>query len=140
MKSGLAKGFIYLAMIVSFAHISLAQVLYNSSTGADGALDLSSGGKEVQLPESGILNYTTVNIPVGMGLSFRRNSKNTPVIILAQGKVTIHGSISVNAYQNVPGPGGYYGGNYNQSGVGPGGGTPAMTGSAGDGKWVGHYH
>lgn len=141
MKSGLAKGFIFLAVIVSLAHTSFAQVLYNSSTGADGALDLSSGDKEVQLPESGILNYTIVNISEGKKLTFRKNSKNTPVFMLAQGKVTIGGFISVDANQNVPGPGGYYGG---QPGFGPGGGAACnpntITGSCpseSQGKWVG---
>ena len=49
----------------------LAQAQFNSgSTGADGALDLSTmtcpnNTCEVQLPESGVLNYTTVNIPGG---------------------------------------------------------------------------
>ena len=42
-----------------------AQTFSSGSTGADGALDLAAGDRRVQLPDSGILNYTTVNIPNG---------------------------------------------------------------------------
>lgn len=132
----------------------VAQAQFNSgSTGADGALDLSgcqphqiSGACEVQLPESGILNYTTVNIPNGKRLQFIRNSRNTPVIILAQGNVNIAGAIEVNAgrYRLYPngwyfdfftsGPGGFDAGDYGRSGFGPGGGL--ISGDS-NGKWIG---
>jgi len=50
----------------------------------------------VQLPESGVFNFTTVNIPAGVTITFRRNSRNTPVTILASGNVTIAGTIDVS--------------------------------------------
>ncbi len=146
MKSRLAKGLFFLLIIASLAHVSSAQVLYNSSTGADGALDLSKmdcGSCFIQLPESGILNYTTVNIPVGKVLTFHKNSKNTPVFVLAQGKVTIAGVIAIKG-EKTPGPGGFYGGAYNQPGFGPGAGaactSTTITGRCppdSQGKWKG---
>lgn len=116
---------------------SVAQAQFNSgSTGADGALNLATmtcpnNVCEVQLPESGILNYTTVNIPQGKTLIFKRNLRNTPVIILAQGNVVIAGTIDVSApySSREPGPGGFRGGDVEKSGFGPGGEN---------GQWVGN--
>ncbi|MFO0733725.1 MAG: hypothetical protein U0361_22760 [Nitrospiraceae bacterium] len=48
------------------------------------------------MPADGILNYTTVNIPGGVTVSFTRNALNTPVILLAQGDVVINGTVHVN--------------------------------------------
>ncbi|MGB7208760.1 MAG: hypothetical protein WBD27_08900 [Pyrinomonadaceae bacterium] len=119
----------------------------SGSTGADGALDLlnacgPSNVCHVQIPESGVLNYTTINIPgtpTHRTLRFIRNSRNTPVILLAQGNVTIGGTVDVSAdhYSGglgyVPGPGGFYGGTGGLPGFGPGGGTQ----SSPHGKWIG---
>jgi len=116
----------------------LAQAQFNSgSTGADGALDLSTcptSTCEVQLPESGILNYTTVNVPQGKLLRFALNSRNTPVVILAQGNVNVLGEISVTGNGRIAGAGGFYGGNGCQNGFGPGGGI--FNGQSA-GRWVG---
>lgn len=72
-----------------------AQAAFNSgSTGADGAFN-PVVNTEVQLPPSGILNYTSVNIPAGVTVKFKRNQANTPVYILASGDVTIAGAIDV---------------------------------------------
>lgn len=136
----------------------VAQAQFNSgSTGADGALDLSNcqnnpliGACEIQLPESGILNYTTINIPTGKNLIFKRNSRNTPVILLAQGNINISGSIEVSAsivrhcgpnnwcrdYRSA-GPGGFNGGDSGRPGFGPGGGIIATDSALQHGKWVG---
>src|SRR6185436_13189552 len=99
------------------------------------------------LPESGVLNYTTVNIPVGRTLKFAKNSRNTSVYMLSQGGVAIAGTIDVSANrvvdcpagppfpQTVPGPGGFYGGSLGSPGIGfgPGGGTSGSP----SGRWVG---
>lgn len=133
-----------------------AQGFSSGSTGADGALDLSSmvcpnNFCIIQLPESGIFNFTTVNIPVGRVLVFKNNSRNTPVIMLAQGNVNVAGSIDVSApiYANsssstfpsaepkTPGPGGFYGGASNRDGFGPGGGVFGEDSSLWKGRWVG---
>src|SRR5258707_10454020 len=101
-----------------------AQGFVSGSTGADGALDLAlmncpSNICTVQLPESGVLNYTTMNVPSGKILQFGANSRNTPVIILAQGDVTIRDVLTVSAkdggFYQIPGPGGFYGGEEKQS-------------------------
>ena len=133
------KRFLLIAAFVCALPL-FANAQFNSgSTGADGALDLltmtcPNNICEVQLPESGILNYTTVNIPSGKLLRFKFNSRNTPVIVLAQGNITISGTISVDADGTIAGTGGFYGGTGNsQNGFGPGGGTS----SAGNGRWVG---
>src|SRR6266850_779576 len=73
-----------LACTAQSAH---AQGSFNSgSTGADGAFNPSSS-TTLQVPESGVFNFTTVNIPGPVTVTFTRNSKNTPVTILATGDV-----------------------------------------------------
>src|SRR5438128_3435684 len=133
---------LFMGFILLLSLSAQAQTFSSGSTGADGPLDLTSGDRKVQLPESGVLNYTTVNIPAGKSLTFKRNPRNTPVIMLAQGTVTILGFISVDglsdpdtpAFNTTPGPGGFYGGAPYQPGFGPGGGTPN---SPFNGRWVG---
>jgi hypothetical protein len=52
---------------------------FNSgSTGADGALAPAVPTFEVQVPESGVLNYTSINIPQGTTVKFKKNRLNTP--------------------------------------------------------------
>lgn len=119
--------------LVASSLICVAQTFSSGSTGADGALDLTYGGdRVVQLPPSGILNYTTINIPEGYTLTFTKNFQNTPVIMLAQGTVNIGGTIQISGSSPAPGPGGYYGGQQNQPGIGPGAGQVEQSGS-----WVG---
>lgn len=101
---------------------------FNSgSTGADGALNPAIN-TEVVLPASGILNYTSINIPAGVTVTFKRNVTNTPVVLLVQGNATIAGTLSVSGTRSADtgtagdgvladdgtpgkgGPGGYDGG------------------------------
>lgn len=124
----------------------------SGSTGADGAFN-PTANQSVQLPPDGIFNYTSVNIPSGVTITYIKNAANTPVTILATGDVTIAGTIDVSATPPVNpadvsgaglgGPGGYNGGrggqpggvvsgwvsgytgiNVGRAGVGPGGGAP----------------
>jgi hypothetical protein len=116
------------AFVLAALAAASAQAAFNSgSTGADGALS-PTVNTEIQLPESGILNYTTVNIPSGVTVKFKKNTANTPVFILASGNVTIAGTIDIrgtdatstgtygdgaqgdDAIPGVGGPGGYDGG------------------------------
>lgn len=76
--------------------VASAQAFTSGSTGADGALNVTVN-TEIPLPASGILNYTTVNVPVGVTLKFTKNTANTPVYILATGDVTIAGTIDIRA-------------------------------------------
>lgn len=135
----------------------LAMMLWNSaayatfvsgSTGALGAFNPTSN-IEVVLPTNGVLNYTTVNIPSGVTVTFTKNAANTPVYMLATGDVIVAGTINVNggnATSTDPGkggPGGFdggYGGATNTpggKGFGPGGGNPATNNNGGAGGGFG---
>lgn len=122
-RRGASVVFLMAALAAASAHAA-----FNSgSTGADGALN-PTVSTEIQLPESGVLNYTTVNIPVGVTVKFKKNTANTPVVILASGDVTIAGGIDIrgtdaastgtdgngvlgdDGIPGVGGPGGYDGG------------------------------
>lgn len=130
---------LFLATLLTVC-VAMAQSFSSGSTGANGPLDLTTGDQTVQLPPSGILNYTTVNIPIGRTLTFQGNLTNTAAVILAQGTVTVSGTINVSAAGLTPGPGGFYGGFGRQAGFGPGAGQPAFAGvlpSMHDGTWIG---
>jgi hypothetical protein len=124
-----------------FCTIAPAMAAVDSgSTGADGALNPSIN-TEIQLPASGILNYTSINIPEGVTVKFKKNALNTPVYLLASGNVTIAGVINVSATDAKPsgtagdgntaddgipgtgGPGGFDGG---RGGRADQAGTPAI--------------
>lgn len=114
--------------------IQMASAFDSGSTGADGAFAPTSS-TVLQIPEGGVLNYTTVNIPTGVTITFLKNSQNTPVTMLATGEVTIAGTINLNAENGnyiiagAGGPGGFDGGvggvlnQIGKRGEGPGGGT-----------------
>ena len=126
---------VFLAGIVFSTPLS-AQTFVSGSTGADGALN-PAANITIPLPPSGILNFTTINIPSNVTVNFTRNEANTPVVMLATGDVTIAGIIDVSggdAVGGIPGragPGGFDGGmggaGFGSSpngtpGLGPGGG------------------
>ncbi|MEW6131395.1 MAG: hypothetical protein AB1757_30480 [Acidobacteriota bacterium] len=112
---------------------TVAQNNFNSgSTGADGAF-APTASQTIQVPESGVFNFTTINIPGGVTITFTRNSRNTPVTLLASGNVTISGVIRVdgqagagNGNSGLGGSGGYMGGS-------GGLGFSSFTGISGDG-------
>ena len=99
----------------------------SGSTGADGALS-PTVNTAIPLPDSGVLNYTSVNIPAGVTVTFIKNTTNTPVYLLAKNDVTIAGIINItggdatstgtygdgaladDGIAGVGGPGGYDGG------------------------------
>jgi hypothetical protein len=95
----------------------------------------------------GVLNFTTVNIPQSVTLSFTKNATNTPVTILATGSVTLNNGSTIDvsgqagqAYGKPGrgGPGGYDGAaggdglttNVGGAGLGPGGGGGGSGSSA----------
>ena len=149
-----------LAFLTSLGTLSHA-VFNSGSTGIDGALS-PTVNTLVQIPPSGILNYTTVNIPVGVTVTFRKNATNTPVILLVSGDATIAGTVNIsgNESKNVgaagdgnigddglPGvgaPGGYDGGRGGKSGANNtiigGGGLGPGAGQAGDYYTASGYH
>jgi hypothetical protein len=143
-------------MLVCIAPKLHAQCPFNSgSTGADGAF-APTKSQDVQVPESGVFNFTTVTIPSGVTITFIRNSRNTPVTILAQGNVTINGRFDVSGKPGGTGrfqfgrggPGGFDGGGGGFMGIstdpffpgisgdGPGGGG----GATGLGPCCNNYH
>jgi hypothetical protein len=50
----------------------------------------------INLPPSGVFNFTTINIPDQVIVKFNRNAGNTPVTMLASGDVSIQGLIDVS--------------------------------------------
>lgn len=124
----------WVMVLVTACWTSIALAAFESgSTGADGAFE-PTANIALQIPESGVLNYTTVTIPTGVTVTFKKNSQNTPVTILATGDVTINGSINLDGSAGnyiIPGaggPGGFDGGQggaaygIGKRGEGPGGG------------------
>jgi hypothetical protein len=81
-------------LLATLAAASAQAAVSSGSTGADGALN-PTVNTEIVVPESGILNYTTVNIPSGVTVKFKKNTANTPVFILATGDVTIAGTVDI---------------------------------------------
>lgn len=80
----------------AFALSSTAWAVFTSgSTGSDGALT-PTVNTEVVLPPSGVLNYTTINIPTGVTITFKKNATNTPVTLLVQADATIAGTIDIS--------------------------------------------
>src|SRR5262245_28802837 len=130
---------------------SQAQGFNSGSTGADGAF-APSASQAVQVPDSGVFNFTTVNVARGVTITFIRNTRNTPVTILATGNVTIAGVINVdgdggtsNGSGGLGGVGGFTGGTggFNDgsggTGDGPGGaagGARSTRGSGGGGGFA----
>ncbi|AIY41390.1 PE family protein [Collimonas arenae] len=116
-----------LVFLISAIAAMSAHAFSSGSTGADGAFS-PTVNTEIVLPPSGVFNYTSINIPVGITVTFKKNVANTPVFLLASGNVTIAGKIDITgndakptgtygdgalADDGVPGtsgPGGYDGG------------------------------
>lgn len=93
----------------------------SGSTGADGILN-PQVNTEIQLPESGILNYASIDIPQGVTVKFKRNTLNTPVYLLVSGNATIRGVIDIRG-EDAKDAGTYGDGNLADDGV-PGRGGP----------------
>lgn len=130
---------------------AFAAPFVSGSTGADGAF-APTANITVQLPPSGVLHYTTVNIPAGVTVKFAKNSANTAVVMLTTGDVTIAGAIDISggAAQTtkyglagdmnkggISGPGGFDGGRGGLQEQNRKGGTGYGPGGAGGGIHVG---
>lgn len=130
---------------------TLAQV-YSGSDGRDGALDFSGINITTNIVidmhdhTNGIYQYSYVNIPATVTVSFNINSNNSPVTWLVQSNVTISGVVNLagHAATGIPfpanpcyqtgglgGPGGWSGGNGGMNGLGPGGGIAPGAGGYG---------
>ncbi len=106
----------------------------DATTGRNYTLDIPIGGR---------MEFSTITIPNGVILKFRRNQMNDPVHLLAKGDVTVAGTIDVSgatgtdASGGAGGPGGYDGGAPGflatpGDGHGPGGGKA----TAGDQAYI----
>ena len=125
MKKNIEKLGITLAIGMILGLLSgPATAAFNSgSTGADGAFN-PAANTQLQSPPSGIFNFTSVNIPAGVTVTFAKNATNTPVTMLVSGDFTLAGTIDISGTSSVPttntaedggqpgtgGPGGYSGG------------------------------
>lgn len=121
-----------------------AQAFRSGSNGSYGPINTGSSTVTLDVPPDGIFHATTINVPSGGRLLFRRNALNTPVYLLATGDVTINGgTIDVSGARGsesapgLAGPGGFDGGAPGSVGLaagdgqGPGGGK-AGTATDGD--------
>ncbi len=131
------------AITVGGGH-AIAQTFSSGSTGADGAFNPTTN-TTLALPPNGVFNFTTINIPAGVTVTFTRNATNTPVTMLASGNVVIAGTINLDGAPGgnastatsiapnggLSGPGGFDGGDgadgiastTGGAGLGPGGGA-----------------
>lgn len=112
--------------------------------------------------ESGIWQFTSINVPSSVTVRFHSNASNTPVVWLASEAVVFDGNLnldggdglanSIDPAGAMPGPGGFRGGVgggpqeqtdsfAGQPGLGPGGGAPGMlrNGNAAHGQFEGVY-
>jgi hypothetical protein len=101
------------------------------SNGSDGAFNPTTN-IVINMADhpNGIYQYTSVNIPTNVTVTFVPNANNTPVVWLVQHGCLINGTVSVmgqdvgwnNVQGGLGGPGGYKGGD------GPNGSSPAKQG------------
>jgi len=137
MKTNISKRFISISTIGLAALLVLAgnvQAQVNSgSNGSNGAFNPTATNTVIDMADhpTGIYQYTSVNIPTNVTVTFIPNANNTPVVWLVQTNCVISGTVNVagqNASATVAGqggPGGFRGGNGGSngtSGQGPGGG------------------
>lgn len=123
------KLYMAIAMALATCVPGIALAFNSGSTGADGVLN-PTADTEVPLPPDGILNYTSINIPTGVTVRFRRNASNTPVTLLVGGDVTIAGTLDVSGRPS-PGVGSADGGNLADDGQGGTGGPGGFDGGRG---------
>ena len=120
------------AMLAALSAIFMSPLAFafsSGSTGADGAL-APTVNTEIQLPPSGILNYTSVTIPVGVTVTFKKNALNTPVHLLVGGDVILRGSIVMRG-ADAAATGTYGNGNQADDGIPGQGGPGGFTGGRG---------
>lgn len=154
MRRTTALGLLLLAALPAWSPRVWAQTFDSGSSGVDGAFAPSSD-VTVTLPPSGVLQYTTVNVPAGVTVRYARNGANTPVTLLATGAVTIAGTIDISGgaggngvsgtrlgwSAGSGGPGGFDGGagsngitsTIGGAGLGPGGGGASTSVGGGGG-------
>jgi hypothetical protein len=130
------------AIVLAFLVSGSALAFDSGSDGSDGpfnpavdvTIDLAQAGTGpgtgTYIPEQWVVvfNYTTIDIPAGVTVTFDNHPTGAPVVWLATGDATIAGTVSVSGVGRTPGPGGFPGGDpgHSSHGFGPGGG-PRIT-------------
>jgi hypothetical protein len=109
-----------LSLLCATSTLQAQNTFSSGSTGADGPFAPTTN-LTITVPDSGVFNYTTVNIPANLTITYNRGTNNKPLIILASGDVVL-GS---NAVINLDGKGG------NSNGSGGFGGPGGFIGGAG---------
>jgi hypothetical protein len=126
-----------LCFLAAAVNVRAQNTFSSGSTGSDGAFS-PTANQTIVVPDSGVFNFTTVNIPTNVTITFSRNLTNKPLTILASGDVVIAGSINIdgkpgnsNGFGGQGGPGGFGGG------AGGYGFDQSFTGVPGDGPGSG---
>jgi hypothetical protein len=161
--------FLIVAAAITEAASPQSQTFSSGSTGADGALNLTTPGTVYFDPKSfnpalnaagdNTFNFTTINIASGVIVIFTSKILTGPMYWLASGAVTINGLLILDgeqghkstnfASERIPsaaGPGGFGGGIggggslSSLQGNGPGGGAAATTRLGGNGTWTGNQY
>ena len=115
--------------------VSATAQVNSGSNGSDGAFNPTQNVTiDMADHPTGIYQYTSVNIPSFVTVTFTPNANNTPVVWLVQGDCLISGTVELSANTDPSnqrvvvqssGPGGFAGGNGRSAatiGLGPGGG------------------
>jgi hypothetical protein len=157
IKRGLALAGFFVLLLLVVVPVSAQNSFSSGSNGADGAFAPATT-QSIAVPDSGVFNFTTVNVPAGVTITFTRNATNKPLTILASGDVVIAGTINIdgkpgntNGNGGLGGPAGFNGGaggyGFDQSfggvagdgpGAGGGGGGSAAVSSPGGGGGAGY--
>ena len=144
------------SLLFSLTVVALPANAQTFSSGSDGSLGalIVIGNTNIVVPTNGILNFTTVSIQgnrVVTTVTFKRNDANTPVYILAQGPISIAGTILLsgltgnNVIGGLGGPGGFDGGSPGSlsvppgAGYGPGAGKGGLNSNSAEGAGGGAY-
>jgi hypothetical protein len=121
--------------------IVCAAQVNSGSNGSDGAFNPTTN-TVINMADhpTGIYQYTSVNIPSGIIVSFIPNANNSPVTWLVQSNCICNGMIDLTGEYNGGGrPGGYQGGSGGSaptSGQGPGGGINSSNSYAGNASYA----
>jgi hypothetical protein len=128
---------LFLALLAAPASSYAQNTFSSGSTGADGAF-APTVNQTIAVPESGVFNYTTVNIPSGVTITYARSANNKPLTILASGDVVIAGAINLDGkLGNGNGSGGFGGPGGFSGGAGGYGFDQSFSGVPGDGPGAG---
>lgn len=129
MKTHVFTSKLLIASLAAFLFAQTGYAIDVGSTGSDGSFD-PPVSTDVDLPPSGVFNFTTVNVRAGVTVRFKRNAANTPVVILATGNVSIAGTIDVSG-DNAPAVGTAGGGALGDDALPGKGGPGGFDGGAG---------